>query len=180
MSDLESHIRELILRAPSEAMDQRVLSVMMATDAAGAVVRKPEPMPECRLTRSELSDGAEPAGWRPGLRRDIAAMVVCMIAAVPLTTPAPMEGICPLNTSIHKWTTYGSYCYTIPAYSPSYLQTATWAAAQNSCLELRGNLASIHEPLESHFIFNLIKTPRVDMVWIGLHRTGLSIVVIFG
>jgi len=84
MSDLESQIRELILRAPSEVMDQRVQSVLMATDAAGAVVRKPESMPGCRLTGSELSDGAEPAESRPRLRRDIAATVVCLIAAASL------------------------------------------------------------------------------------------------
>ena len=112
MSDLESQIRELTLRVPSAAMDQRILSVLqtpatwgeikcdllMASDAAGAAVRKPEPMPGGRLTGIELSNSAEPVELRRGLRRGIAATVVWMIAAASLLIGITIGRALPTST----------------------------------------------------------------------------------
>lgn len=98
MSDLESRILELTLRAPSVAMEHRVLSTLQAPLLSGevgcdiksgdvehgAAVRDTESVSAFRVTQSELTTGPQPAESRPVIRRGLAATVVWLVAAASL------------------------------------------------------------------------------------------------
>lgn len=98
MSDLESRIRDLTLRAPSVTMEQRVLSTLQAPLMSGAnasgietnavvsgeALREAEPMSEFRITLGALSAAVERADSGPVIRRGMDKTVVWLVAAASL------------------------------------------------------------------------------------------------
>ena len=98
MNDLESRIRELTLRAPSVAMEQRILSMLQASAMSGdsgvgltttkvesgAASREVEPLTGILVTPDELSPGVPPTDARTVVRRGNAATVVWLVAAASL------------------------------------------------------------------------------------------------
>ncbi|XP_043104309.1 ladderlectin-like [Puntigrus tetrazona] len=59
------------------------------------------------------------------------------------------------------WTNFGVRCYKF------FSQSATWIAAEKSCLSLDANLASVHNKLENDFLLSLV--PSSSRCWIGGH-----------
>lgn len=99
---------------------------------------------------------------------------VFFLAAPPQTTPVQMEGSCPENTYSFKWFPYGEYCYGVTTTSSSWEPAQT--GCQNAVPSRPCNLVSIHDPLESKFVGDILVqvVPYVDAFWIGLSKASFG------
>nr|XP_009671983.1 PREDICTED: LOW QUALITY PROTEIN: macrophage mannose receptor 1-like [Struthio camelus australis] len=76
-------------------------------------------------------------------------------------TELPLPGGCP-----ETWLLFNNKCYKIFGYSEE--ERLTWHAARSTCIELGGNLASIHNEQVQAF-FTLLLKDISDETWIGLN-----------
>ncbi|XP_076838500.1 ladderlectin-like [Brachyhypopomus gauderio] len=63
------------------------------------------------------------------------------------------------------WEKFGQYCYKYMA------ESKKWAEAEQNCLSLGGNLASVHNKETQNFLKDFTKkqTGSYERTWIGLH-----------